>query len=104
MENIKEKVAYFKDLFVNFIPNLKTNFLAHLNDLKQKLKNFGGSFKNSYIQLKDKVNNVTSAFKTGIVGSVNNITRAIANIFTPDKEAAIHLQNSSVSIDFQDLG
>jgi len=35
VDNMKSKVIEFKDKFVNLIPNLKTNFLARLNDLKQ---------------------------------------------------------------------
>ena len=35
VDNMKSKVIDFKDKFVNLIPNLKTNFLARLNDLKE---------------------------------------------------------------------
>ncbi len=33
VDNMKEKIMVFKDKFVNLIPNLKTNFLANLENL-----------------------------------------------------------------------
>jgi hypothetical protein len=55
------------------------------------------------VQLKDNIDAVAKSFKSGISGSVSNITRAISQVFTLEHEEKIYMKSSKVTVDFHDL-